>query len=195
MHAAAALELANARPVELGVSFAPPRPGLYALHASATVWSELRLGGPPDQRPLYVGKSDSSLAGRDVRDHFGFVGEGRATSVTGYSTVRRSLAALLHDSRDLRGVPRNPSRPGNFANFGLSPADDDLLSAWMRDRLQLACWEKPDGCSLEQLECIERAVFRRLLPPLNLKHVRTPWKPQIDAARKVMSAEARVWRL
>lgn len=159
---------------------APPRPGLYAIHAPARVWMRLGLGEAPDRRPLYVGKSESSLAGRDVRDHFGYTGKTRSTSITGYSTVRRSLAALLHDSRGLCGVPRNPAKPGQYANYGLTRDHDAELSEWMREQLQLACWAKPDLCTIEQLTLIERAVFGKLLPPLNLQDVTTPWRPQID---------------
>lgn len=173
------------------MSTAPPRPGLYVIHASADSWRALGLGAPPDERPLYVGKSESSLAGRDVTTHFGFTGDSRATSVTGSSTVRRSLAALLHESRGYRGVPRNPSRPGYYSNYGLTPEQDADLSEWMRQQLELACWAQPAGCTVAQLAGVERTVIGWLLPPLNLKDVVTPWKPKIDAARKVMAAEAR----
>jgi hypothetical protein len=77
-----------------GVPFAeaaarvPPRPGLYAIFAGPTAWIELGLGTPPAQRPLYVGKAEQSLLGRDVRQHF-------SDGKTGSSTLRRSVAALL----------------------------------------------------------------------------------------------------
>jgi hypothetical protein len=188
--AAAALAAAHARMVEVGLESAPPQPGLYAVHAPAEVWHELSLGSPPDHRPLYVGKSESSLAGRDVGTHFGFGAESRGTSVTGGSTLRRSLAALLHDSHGFRGVPRNPSKPSRFSNYGLAPRQDSELSQWMRERLLLACWAKPEDCT-EPLAVVEGAVLRRLLPPLNLANVVTPWNPQIAAARRVLAAEAR----
>jgi hypothetical protein len=163
------------------------------VYASATAWRELGLGKPPDERPLYVGKSESSLAGRDIGTHFGFSTEGRATSVTGGSTLRRSIAALLHDKYSFRGVPRNPAKPGHFSNYGLTAKQDGELSAWMRDRLFLACWAKPDGCN-EPLSVIEHGIFTRFRPPLNLANVATPWKPVVNAARRAMAAEARNWR-
>ena len=85
-------------------SMRPPRSG-----------TQLGLGTPPDSRPLYVGKAEDSLVARDLRQHFT---DGR----TGSSTLRRSIAALLHDSMGLRGIPRNPQKPGYFSNYGLSPA-------------------------------------------------------------------------
>ena len=154
--AVAELAVAEARSLGSDGATAPSCAGLYAIHAQAAVWVELGLGKPPDRRPLYVGKSESSLAGRDVTTHFGFTGVKRATSATGYSTVRRSLAALLHDVKGYRGVPRNRVTPGYYSNYGLVPEQDDDLSAWMRERLRLACWPKPHACTLDQLKCVER---------------------------------------
>jgi hypothetical protein len=163
---------------------------LYAIHAGREIWVELGIGEPPDERPLYVGKSESSLAGRDIGTHFGYAAGARATSVTGGSTVRRSLAALLHDKCGFRGVPRNMQRPSHYSNYGLTREQDLELSKWMRECLRLACWPLPRKCG-EALERIEQDVLRRLLPPLNLKDVVTPWKPDIEASRRVMAAEAR----
>lgn len=97
------------------------------------MWLELGLGPRPDQRPLYVGKSESSLAARDVRTHF-------ATGHTGHSTLRRTLAALLADELDLVACPRNPAKPGYFTSFGIVADGDQRLSDWMRDNLRLAVW-------------------------------------------------------
>lgn len=161
----------------------PNRPGLYAIFASAQTWEELSLGIPPDARPLYVGKAEDSLVTRDLKTHFG---DGR----TGQSTVRRSFAALLHEMLNLRGRPRNPANPGNFANYGMSPAHDAQLTRWMRDSLELSVWPKPIGCRYSLGE-IESAVLTELLPPLNLQGIATPWTARLKAARAVMAEEAR----
>jgi hypothetical protein len=154
----------------------------------------LGLGRPPDARPLYIGKAEASLAGRDVTSHFGFTGERRATSVTGASTLRRSLAALLHETRGFfRAIPRNPSNASHYANYGLSREDDDLLSDWMRKNLRLACWPKPESIPVEGLRVIERELARLLLPPLNIAGAWTPWQWQVKAARSVLADEARQW--
>jgi len=189
--AATALAHANAHEVDRVAMSVPPRPGLYAIHAAPAVWQELGLGVPSDLRPLYVGKSESNLAGRDVRDHFGFTTPNRTTSITGYSTVRRSFAALLRDSHGFQGVPRNPGRPSNFANYGLSKEHDELLSSWMRKQLRLAAWPKPPSCT-QPLKEIERIILHQLLPPLNIDAVVTPWKPQLDATRLVLRTQARL---
>jgi hypothetical protein len=171
-------------PLAGAVEHVPARPGLYAIHGGVDVWHELGLGEPPDARPLYAGKAEESLAARDLDTHFG---EGR----TGSSTVRRSFAALLHDALGLRGLPRNIAKPGYFANYGLSPENDVVLTAWMREHLTLTTWAKPADCEVG-LATIERVVLARLQPPLNLQHVLTPWTAALKAARKVMAGEARV---
>lgn len=76
----------------------PASPGLYAIYAAADVWQQLGLGSPPDGQPLYVGKAEDSLVARDLRQHFT---DGR----TGSSTLRRSFAALLHDSMGFGDPP------------------------------------------------------------------------------------------
>jgi len=163
----------------------PNRPGLYAIYGEAKTWTELDLGELPDRRPLYIGKAEENLATRDLKTHFGDGG-------TGQSTVRRSFAALLHDTLGFRGIPRNPTKPAHFSNYGLSPGDDAALTAWMRERLHLAVWEKPLGCG-HPLTNIEVALILEWLPPLNLDCVITPWTSQVKAARAVMAGEARTW--
>lgn len=162
----------------------PSVPGLYAVHGDADVWRELGLGDPPDDRPLYVGKAERSLAARDVRTHF-------CTGKTGWSTLRRSLAGLLADTLDLRGRPRTIENPGAFANFGLERAGDERLTAWMVDRLSLAVWPSPGGVVLDD---IETAVLAHLSPPLNLDKVTTGWGVQVRALRRKLADQARSWR-
>jgi hypothetical protein len=162
----------------------PRRAGLYAIAAPGAVWGELGLGTPPDGRPLYVGKSESDLLRRDLEYHFG------DEPTTGWSSPRRSFAALLRDELELRGVPRRPENPSYFNCFGLARGGEARLGAWMRSRLLLAVWPRPNECPLE-LEPLERAIVRRLQPPINLTHVSHEWKREIKGKRKVMADEAR----
>ena len=111
---------------------------------------------------------------------------------TGQSTVRRSFAALLHNSLGLRGIPRNPARPAYFANFGLSVEHDAVMTRWMIERLQIAVWAKPAVREFP-LDAIESALIGQFQPPLNLQGASTPWTASVKAARQVMAAEARAW--
>ncbi len=157
--------------------------GLYAIYAGGSSWAELGLR-PFDHRPLYVGKAESgTLMTRDLRTH---VASGR----TGSSTVRRSFAALLRHQLELHGQPRNVSRPERFANFGLSPEDDEKLTAWMIRHLQLATWIAPFAAPIAS---VERSVLHRLLPALNIADCPGPWRAFVSAERAVLAEEARRW--
>lgn len=180
------LSSTRARVLREQIRHVPTSPGLYAIYGDE-VWEVLGLGAAPDDRPLYVGKAEDSLATRDIKTHFG---DGR----TGQSTVRRSFAALLAQRLDLHGRPRNPDKPAHFSNYGLSPSDDRKLTDWMKEHLRLAVWPKPTSLDLPLLIDIERAVLVRLQPPLTLKDAVTPWTPMIKEARKALADEARAWR-
>jgi hypothetical protein len=160
----------------------PDQPGLYAFYGGRQAWTELALEPAFDGQPLYVGKAERSLNGRDVRTHF-------ATGKTGSSTVRRSLAALLIDDVDLVAVPRNLAKPDGSANYALDPPSDARLSTWMENHLRLATWVRPDGLVLGDIEI---AVVLRLRPPLNLDKVGEP-RERLRRARRRLADQARAW--
>jgi hypothetical protein len=161
----------------------PAEAGLYAVHGDPAVWRRLRLGDPPDDRPLYVGKSERSLANRDVRTHF-------STGKTGSSTLRRSLAGLLADDLRLEGQPRNVANPEGFANFGLEAEGDARLTMWMLEHLRLAVWPSPEGVILDG---IETAVLGEMVPLLNIDKVKSPWRTSVRAGRKRLADQARAF--
>jgi hypothetical protein len=130
-----------------------------------------------------VGKAEDSFISRDLRTHF-------ASGKTGQSTVRRSFAALLRDPLELRGVPRNPKRPGHFANHGLTPDGDMRLSEWMWAELSLSVWPLKVDATLKE---VERAVVELLDPPLNIEYLPRASRQELSSARKVMADDARRW--
>jgi hypothetical protein len=175
-------------PISRAAAFLPDKPGLYAIHAHAEVWTVLGLDQRSVEVPLYVGKAEDSLVTRDLKTHFSIDPE--AAPKTGSSTVRRSFAALLRGSLNLRGVPRNKLKPDYFYNFGLEPEADLRLTDWMQSHLLLACWPKPAG--VRPLADVEKQVLKQWDPPINLKN--SPTKlPRLVAARAIMTAEARTW--
>lgn len=177
-------ELAGTRhPRADAVDQVAKRPGLYAFYGDADAWADLELTPAFRGQPLYVGKAERSLNGRDVGTHF-------ATGKTGSSTVRRSLAALLADELELIPVPRNLIKPDGSANFALDMPSDERLSTWMEQRLRLATWVKPDEAILDD---IETAVVRKLRPPLNLDKVGEP-RERLREARKRLADIARAWQ-
>lgn len=157
-------------------------PGLYAFYGDDVAWQALLLTPAFEDQPLYVGKAERSLNGRDVRTHF-------STGKTGSSTVRRSLAALLVDDLALVAVPRNLAKPDGSANFSLDTGSEERLSAWMEQHLRLATWVSPPTAVLDE---VETAVLERLRPPLNLAKVGEP-RDRLRLARGRMASAARTW--
>lgn len=179
--AEALVELAGVRHVRaVADSRVPKEPGLYAFYGDEQAWSDLELSPAFDGQPLYVGKAEKSLIGRDVGTHF-------STGKTGSSTVRRSLAALLVDALDLVAVPRNIARPDGSANYSLEQVGDERLSRWMEERLVLATWVKLKDVVLDD---VETEVLLRLRPPLNLDKVGEP-RERLRRARGVLAAASR----
>lgn len=108
--------------------------------------------------------------------------------------VRPQFAALLREPLGVRGVPRNEEKPGRFANFGLEPDDDRLLTRWMHEHLTLAVWTMPDDLPISRLEAIEVDVIRFWTPPLNLKN--NPGRLRhLRMARAYLATEAKAWVL
>jgi len=158
----------------------PDGPGLYALYAAPDAWLQLGLGQAPPGAALYVGRSET----KDFETHF-------RTGRTGQSMVRRSFAALLHDHLELRGLPRNQTKPERFDEFTLSEDGDQKLMTWMNEHLQIAAWAQPVECT--HLGTVEIAVLKRWSPPLNLRDSRSTWGARNTAAHKAMANDARTW--
>lgn len=175
-------------PISEAAVFLPDSPGLYAIHSSKEVWTLLGLAHRAEV-PLYVGKAEDSLVSRDLNTHFA-VGPETAPK-TGSSTVRRSFAALLRGPLNLKGVPRNKSKPGYFAHYGLEDEADARLTQWMQSHLTLAYWRRPPNLQCK-LADVEKAVLKKWDPPVNLQN--SPTKlPRLVAEREKMKIEARAW--
>jgi hypothetical protein len=172
--------------IEQAIALVPATAGLYAVWADEETWAALGLRPASDHQPLYVGKSENSLRGREVNTHFD-AGRGTA-SKTGSSTVRRSFAALLAPSLGLRAIPRNVEKPGYFSNYSLRAEDDLRLTQWMHAHLQLSTWSY-DGSSAGPLGDIESLVIVSIDPPLNIDKAPSP-RLRLKAARAALAREA-----
>src|SRR4051794_41524689 len=92
---------------------APAAPGVYACFLAPR--SSLPGVSNPGSDALYIGVS-GNLAEREFETHF-------AEGKTGFSTLRRSIGAILQDQLELRATPRDSSR--NKTNFTNYRFDDD----------------------------------------------------------------------
>jgi DNA-binding transcriptional MerR regulator len=126
---------------------------------------------------LYVGMS-TDLSAREFDTHFD-------SAQTGFSTVRRSLGAILKDELRLTALARGRGRArSDFVNFRFEAAGEDRLTAWMREHLSVNTWPT------NHYEMLERALIRELRPPLNLEKA-NPKNEAIRSLRKLCADEAR----
>lgn len=155
---------------------APASPGVYAFFLIGGI--SLPRIAQPGTGPLYVGTS-GNLAQREFDTHL-------RAGQSGFSTLRRSLGALLLDVLDLRPQARGTgASPTNFRNYRFDDAGEVRLSNWMDENLRLGVHPFGDPDDLEK-ELIGLAC-----PPLNLKGWANPDATAVKEARKACVELAR----
>jgi len=128
---------------------------------------------------LYIGSS-ANIALRGYENHFN-------SQSTGFSTLRRSLGALLRDNLRLQVIPRGqgPS-PSNFRNFRFEPEGEERLTEWMERNLEVGV------CTLMvDFKEMELRLIKTMQPVLCLKGWKNPLSASIKAQRKICADEAR----
>lgn len=149
--------------------------GVYAYFVTRP--EELASLLVPDSGIIYVGMTADSL---DARCHF----EHRHS---GFSTLRRSLGAILKERLHLTALARSAgASPSNSRNYRFCDAGEDRLTAWMREHLLYA--HQPIA---GDVDAAEREQIRRLCPPLNLDKWPNPQRAEIKRLRARCVAEAR----
>jgi hypothetical protein len=130
---------------------------------------------------IYVGMTNSSLK---EREHFGH-------QHSGFSTLRRTLGALLKISLGLRAIPRGsgPSHT-NVRNYRFYDEDELRLTEWMNRHLTY-------GFAVigHNIPDVEAALIRELRPPLNLTRWPNPQRQYLLTLRDACRLEATQARL
>ena len=155
---------------------APKAPGVYAWFLGELV----AVPALPDEggEAVYVG-IPSNLARRGDDDDFRAGG-------SGFSTLRRSLGALLKDELRLRALPRSSGRSEqNYRCYRFDDAGERRLTDWMRRYLRIGVAEHPNP------KQVESSLIAIAHPPLNLTGWPNPHAPALRAGRKRCADEAR----
>jgi hypothetical protein len=157
----------------------PSTAGVYAIFLLEP--SALKPFAPGRDGLIYVGTS-SNLAQREFENHLD-------SSSTGFSTLRRSLGAILRQQLSLEAIPRSPGRSeSNVRCYRFTPDGDVRLTEWMRSNLHVGAAAAPDSDGLEA------ELIARMQPLLNLTGWSNPDRPVIKALRKSCADEARACR-
>ena len=128
---------------------------------------------------IYIGKTESSQASRDEKTHF-------ADGKTGSSTLRKSLGALLRESKQLNPIPRNDTdySKKKYSHYKFDEISESVLTKWMRDNLAISFFEFKKGA--KELDDLETKIIKELVPLLNIdsKNPENIYKDEIKALRK-----------
>jgi hypothetical protein len=147
---------------------APGQAGVYALFLQPR--GLLTPIEPGPNRLLYIGMTKDGL---DARNHFEMPG-------SGFSTLRRTLGALLRRHLALQPAPRAPGpSESNTRNYMFSGDGETVLSRWMRANLLASHVAVAD----QDLEKLEADLIADLKPPLNLTGWDNPQRPLIKKLR------------
>jgi hypothetical protein len=157
---------------------APSEPGIYALFlAGRTSLPGLTIDGG---EPIYIGLS-TNLAQREFATHF--------SVRSGFSTIRRSLGALLKDELRLRARARGRGlTEQDISCYCFTPDGEERLTIWMRSNVHVSV--QP----FEDYRSFEKRLIALAEPPLNLTGWKNPDAAEIKRLRKVCADEARLSR-
>ena len=173
---AAAIESPKRRRAPTSELRFPPGGGIYAIYLSTP---GLLIPFPEGQDGLvYIGRS-ARLADRELKQHFSSGG-------TGFSTLRRSLGALLKNQLNLTAVPRGiGASEVNLRNYRFAPDGEQRLTEWMLKHLKIGIHSSSNHLRLEEYMVAE------LTPLLNLTKWQNPYRADIKCLRKECVNEAR----
>lgn len=154
-------------------------PGVYAFFVDEP--AALPVICIPASGLLYLGMTASSL---EVRNHF-------KHQHSGFSTLRRSLGAMLKLELQLQTLPRAPGALNtNVTSYRFQEEGEQRLMQWMAQRLTYGC------VPLDQdVRAVEGLLILRLEPPLNLNGWSNPDRHVLMALRAACRDEAKRSRI
>lgn len=160
----------------IGKLVAPPESGVYAIYLRTK--GLLAPFAEGENGLVYIGLS-TNLANREFEQHF-------SSENTGFSTLRRSLGAILKHSLALRAIPRAPGpSETNCRNYCFLANGESRLTDWMCEHLEVGVF-----ASLK-FEELEKFLMKELRPLLNLKGCPNPHRDEIKRLRRLCADEAR----
>lgn len=131
---------------------------------------------PGDGGVLYIGMTDQGL---DARNHFHH-------AHSGFSTLRRSLGAILKPVLNLTARPRSSgTSKTNVRNYRFSDEGEHALTSWMHAHLKVG-QVALDG----DVRAYEAYLISALEPPLNLTGWNNPQRAWIKRLRAACVEEA-----
>ena len=159
--------------------------GVYAFFVDST--NDLGKFGQPDQI-IYVGISEKNINIRDTESHL-------KTGQTGWSTLRRSLGAILKSKLNLTAQKRDKNPKKLRADkYKFDEPGEKKLTKWMEDNLRLGYWSTTNPMGRDKLRDEEEQVILQLKPTLDLDRRTKKYNPlaeELDSLRKICRDEVK----
>ena len=133
----------------------------------------------PSSGVIYIGISNRL----ELRNHF-------KAKHSGFSTIRRSIGAILKNQLNLSAEPRSKGdSETNYRNFRFTGNGENFLSLWMQSNLEYSIVELEGD-----LGEIETCLISQIEPPLNLTKYENYQKKRIQHLRNQCKEEAKkIW--
>lgn len=141
------------------ISNLPKEQGIYVFYIDNT--NDLGKFGKPGQ-PIYVGLSEKNLNSRDTETHL-------KTGQTGWSTLRRSIGAILKAKLKLTAEKRdNSTKKLRADKYKFDEKGERELTEWMMNNLKMGYWSTSKPLTKDKLRIEEEKVIIKLKPTLDL---------------------------
>jgi hypothetical protein len=137
--------------------------GIYALFLESGSLKGIELA---EEGLLYIGMTESGLTSRN---HF-------LHASSGFSTLRRSLGAILKAELDLTAIPRSPGSARS--SFKFSAYGEQRLTDWMHAHLNYG-----SVSVTSEVRTIEKQLILDHQPPLNLTYWKNPQAQFVKSMR------------
>jgi len=170
---------------ELGKTPLPDQQGIYAFFINNA--DDLGKFGSKGQI-IYVGLSEKSLNSRETKTHM-------MSGQTGWSSLRRSLGAILKFQLNLTALKRDKNSAKLHADKYRFDGDGETrLTEWMIKNLKMGYWTTENPLTLVKLREMEEETIIKLRPTLDLdKRTRkfNPLADELDNLRKICRDEVK----
>lgn len=114
---------------------------------------------------------------------------------TGWSTLRRSIGAILKEDLKLKAIKRDKNSVKLRADkYKFSDEGEDKLSEWMLSNLEMGYWYTKSHLSREDLRSEEEKLILELKPTLDLDQRTKKYNPlanELDKLRKICKNEVK----
>lgn len=163
----------------------PNEQGIYAFYIDST--NDLGKFGKPGQL-IYVGLSEKNLNSRDTETHL-------KTGQTGWSTLRRSIGAILKAKLKLTTQKRdiNPKKL-RADKYKFDEKGEIKLTEWMMKNLKMGYWSTSKPLTKDKLRSEEEKAIIKLKPTLDLDRRTKKFNPlaiELDDLREICRQEVK----